>query len=434
MKQKRSFWKNRFVTPGKLRDAMELYPGKTREEVQNLLWKELRKKLFLGGGLSVLFLVLAFVLASGKQEISGTERPAPGNAAVSKQVLLELDEEWQTLTLPVGAMEYEEAQIEQFHQAAEAYLEEIIAGENESLEKVTGKLYFPESFPECGAKIDWSTDAPWLVTSEGEVKNEELTGAKEVVITAEISYGTEKRYFSKKVVICPKIYTEKEKVLRAAQLELVKLEKESRTSERFELPTEVLGYSIKPAKEASLTGETFLLLLAAVVPLLCYFGYFGTLDTNRKKRKEEAENSYTEFITKLSLMLAAGVSIRQAFFRLAEEYETNRGEQHVLTQELQVTKQELENGHSESEVYDAFGRRIGVLAYRRMASLLTQNVLKGVQGIRNLLLQEAKEVMVQERANIRTKGEQAGTKLLFPMMGLLFLVFAILLVPAFQSF
>ena len=73
--------------------------------------------------------MLAFVLASGKQEISGTERPAPGKAAVSKQVLLKLDEEWQTLTLPVGAMEYEEAQIEQVHQAAEAYLEEIIAGD-----------------------------------------------------------------------------------------------------------------------------------------------------------------------------------------------------------------------------------------------------------------------------------------------------------------
>ena len=53
--------------------------------------------------------------------------------------------------------------------------------------------------------------------------------------------------------------------------------------------------------------------------------------------------------------------------------------------------------------------------------------------MRNLLLQEAKEVMAQEKAHIRQKGEQAGTKLLLPMMGMLFLVFAILLVPAFQS-
>ena len=96
-------------------------------------------------------------------------------------------------------------------------------------------------------------------------------------------------------------------------------------------------------------------------------------------------------------------------------------------------KQELEYGHSESVVYDTFGRRIGVLPYQRMASLLTQNVSKGIQGIRVLLLQEAKEVMAEERAKIKIKGEQAGTKLLVPMMVLLVLVFAILLVPAFQT-
>ena len=39
-----------------------------------------------------------------------------------------------------------------------------------------------------------------------------------------------------------------------------------------------------------------------------------------------------------------------------------------------------------------------------------------------------------QKPKIKIKGEQAGTKLLVPMMVLLVLVFAILLVPAFQSF
>ena len=105
-----------------------------------------------------------------------------------------------------------------------------------------------------------------------------------------------------------------------------------------------------------------------------------------------------------------------------------------MAAELKVTRQELENGRSETVAYEDFGRRIGILVYQRMASLLTQNISRGVQGMKGLLLQEAKEVMAQERATIRQKGEQAGTKLLLPMMGLLGLVFAILLVPAFQSF
>ena len=176
-----------------------------------------------------------------------------------------------------------------------------------------------------------------------------------------------------------------------------------------------------------------MVLLAVVVPILFYFGYFEMLDTKRKERKRQAEECYTEFVTQISILLAAGISVRQAFFRLEEEYEKKYGAQHVIAAELQITRQELENGHSEAMVYEAFGRRIGVLSYQRMASLLEQNTSKGIQGIRSLLLQEAKEVMAEERAKIKIKGEQAGTKLLFPMIGLLFLVFAVLLMPAFQS-
>jgi len=331
-------------------------------------------------------------------------------------------------------LEYEEEQIEQLHEAAEIYLENVVPGENESFATVTKALYFPDTLPESGGSIYWSTDAPWLVTSEGKVLNEELTETKEVLITAELSYGSEKRYFSRTAIIHPAVYTGEEKILREVQLELMKQEESARTSECFLLPEQVLGYSIKQEDKAAFGAGGFFMLLAVVIPLLLYSGYFGDLDTKRKKRKEQAESCYTEFITKLSLLLAAGVSVRQAFIRLAEEYERNHGIQHVLAAELKVTKQELDNGHSEAVVYEEFGRRIGVLAYRKMASLLTQNVSKGVQGMRNLLLQEAKEVMAQDRATIKTKGEQAGTKLLFPMMGMLFLVFAILLVPAFQSF
>ena len=426
--------RNLFIPPEKLREAMELYPGKNRAEIQACLFAALRKKLLLGGVMSGLFLVLALTGVRDKKEPEGIARPPYGSSAVAEPVLLNIDGEWKNLTLTIGALEYEEEQIEQLHKAAEAYLENVVPGENESLLKVTKELYFPGILPETGGDIYWSSDTPWLVTSDGKVLNTELTDAKEVLITAEISYGSETRYFSRIATIYPAVYTGEEKILREVQQELMRQEESARTTERFLLPGQVLGYDIKQADKETFAMSGFFLLLAVVIPLLLYSGYFGNLDTKRKKRKEQAEGCYTEFITKLSLMLAAGVSVRQAFIRLAEEYERNHGIQHVLAAELQVVKRELDNGHSEATVYEEFGRRIGVLAYRKMASLLSQNVSKGVQGMRNLLLQEAKEVMAQERANIKSKGEQAGTKLLFPMMGMLFLVFAILLVPAFQSF
>lgn len=421
------------VPEGKLRDAMELYPGKTREEVREILYEEVKKKLLPGLVAAVFFLAMSVVTGRTPEE-EGILRPAPGGEPVSVQVQVSLEEDVLSLPISVGALEYEEERIEELHREAEQYLCEVMPGENESLRKVTGDLVFPEKLPQTGGEISWSTDAPRLVTAEGKVENLALKAPEQVEVTAKISYGSEQRIFSRVVTVFPAVFTEEELFLQQVRKELTALEESSRTQERFLLPEQVFGHRVQQEETARFGAAAFLVLLAVAVPLLLYSGYFGSLDTKRRERKEQAEGCYSEFVTKLSLLLAAGSSVRQAFIRLAAEYEKNHGPKHVLAAELKVTKQELDNGRSETVVYEDFGRRIGVLAYRRMASLLTRSVSRGVQGMQQLLLQEVKEVMAQEKAHIRQKGEQAGTKLLLPMMGMLFLVFAILLVPAFQSF
>lgn len=425
--------KRLLVPEGKLRDAMELYPGKTREEVRKLLYSEVKKKLVPGIAASLFFLVLA-VFAGKKPPEKGILRPAPGKEAIAARIQIDLGTGRKELSVNIGALEYEDSRIDELHREAELYLEEAVPDENESLERVTQGLYFPTTLPLTGGKIVWSTDTPRLVTAKGEVLNYGLENPEQAQITAKIYYGSEVRVFSKSITIYPAVFTEEELLLQKVQKELAVMEEETRTSERFFLPEKVFGYPVQQTVSAGFGKTGFLILLSVAVPLLLYSAYFGSLDTRRKERKEQAEGCYSEFVTKLSLLLAAGVSVRQAFARLAAEYEKNHGMSHVLATELHVTKQELDNGRSETVVYEDFGRRIGVLAYRRMASLLTQSVSRGVQGMRNLMLQEAKDMMAQEKAHIRQKGEQAGTKLLIPMMGMLFLVFAVLLVPAFQSF
>lgn len=418
-----------------MRDAMELYPGRLRNEVKELLWKELIKKLVPGAGAAVLLLIFSFSMNERPKE-EGKLRPNPGEAAVSEKVHLVREEDCLEMVLPIYAREYKEEELEELAGKAIRYLEGVILGQNESFERITEPLYLPEHLPDelGGGRISWSSDDPGLVSFDGMIQNDELIGMEEVEITAELRFGSEKRYFKKNLIVIPKEYTEEEFFLRTVEKKLQEREQESRTADRFYLPETIMGYSVQWKEEGQVGAGDFLVLVAMLVPVLLYSNYFSSLDKRKKQRKEQAENCYMEFVTKLSLMLAAGVSVRQAYLRLAEEYENRYGMEHVLAGVLVVTKQELENGGSESEVYEAFGRRVGVLPYQRMASLLAQNVSKGVQGLRMLLLQEAKEVMAQERANIKVKGEQAGTKLLFPMMGLLFLVFAILLVPAFQSF
>ncbi len=429
-----SFWILRLlVSEKKLQEISSLYSGKTKKELREQLGKELLKQLFPVILISIGLLIICIFMFFQEEVIDNQiERPNLGNV-IKEELLLEKENDIHTIEIEITSKEYTEEEIEERYIKAKEYLDSVILNQNENFLKITDDLYFPSSIPTTGEEISWSTNSPWLITSDGVVCNETLEMDTFVEIQAKISYGSEYRIYTKGVTVLPKVYTPQEQELRDIKEYLQQVEKQTRTEKMFEVPKQVFGWNITKQEKGGFSIESFLLLLAIVIPILIYSRFFEQLESLQKQRKEQAERSYSEFITKLSLLLAAGISVRQCFFRLAKEYEENYGEEHVLTIELKRLKQELEYGHSESVVYDTFGRRIGILPYQRMASLLTQNVSKGIQGIRVLLLQEAKEVMAEERAKIKIKGEQAGTKLLVPMMVLLVLVFAILLVPAFQT-
>lgn len=423
------------ISDKKLQEISNLYFGKTRKELREQLGKELLKKLVPILFLAISFIIIVIYFLFTKQTVSTSiERPTFGEVAIKKEFVLEIEDSDYPIELEIAPEEYLQEEIELLHQKAEAYLDRVILAENKSFSEVSKDLYFPSYIPETGEKIRWHTEVPWIISANGQVTNEDLEKETPLAIKAEIFYGSEYRVYERLITVIPKVYTEQEQKVTQAIQYLQQLEQESRTESYVALPEEVLGWKLVQKEEGGLKKELFLILLAIVLPMLVYFRFFEKLKELQKQRKEQAENNYSEFIMKLSILLATGISIRQSFFRLEKEYAEHYGEAHIVTIQLKVTKQELEHGYSESAVYDAFGKRMGVLVYQRMASLLTQNVSKGIQGIQTLLLQEAKEAMAQERANIKIKGEQAGTKLLLPMMGMLVLVFAILLVPAFWSF
>ena len=94
----------------------------------------------------------------------------------------------------------------------------------------------------------------------------------------------------------------------------------------------------------------------------------------------------------------------------------------------------MQLGIPEIKVYERFGARSAVAAYNRFGNMLARNIRRGSAGIIELLESEAKESFAERRENVRKKGEETGTKLLLPMFGMLILVIAIVVVPAFSSF
>ena len=100
---------------------------------------------------------------------------------------------------------------------------------------------------------------------------------------------------------------------------------------------------------------------------------------------------------------------------------------------MAMTLREMNYGISEIKAYENFGKRCGSQNYMRLAELLIQQVKRGARGMNQLLMQEVTESEIIWRENSRKKAEEAGTKLLLPMVLLMTVVFAVLMIPAFLS-
>ena len=102
-------------------------------------------------------------------------------------------------------------------------------------------------------------------------------------------------------------------------------------------------------------------------------------------------------------------------------------------EEMLITLREMQGGVSEAEAYERFGKRCGTSTYLKFSTLLSQNLRKGSKGISDILRMEAIQSYENRKNTAKRLGEEAGTKLLVPMLGMLAVVFIMVMVPAFLS-
>ena len=156
-----------------------------------------------------------------------------------------------------------------------------------------------------------------------------------------------------------------------------------------------------------------------------------------KKRKALLELQYADMVSNLALLLGAGMTVSKAWNRLTENYMNERQKRTIcrkeVYEEMQRTSFEIKNGMGEERAYERFGERCGGYRYRKFGNLLAQNLRKGSRGLTRLLEQEAEDAFEERKSMARKLGEEAGTKMLFPMILMLGAVMLILAFPAMRS-
>lgn len=146
-----------------------------------------------------------------------------------------------------------------------------------------------------------------------------------------------------------------------------------------------------------------------------------------QKRREKLLLEYPEVVSKLSLLLGAGMSISMAFRKVSQ---SGTG---IVYEELQRMLYEMDNGMGEKQAYQRFAKRCGLQPYRKLVSLLLTGQRLGSHQLLQRLNEEADKVFTERKNMARKLGEEAGTKLVFPMMLMLLVVMGVILFPAFLS-
>ncbi len=417
--------------------AMSLYPGKSREEVADIIIRGLLRKL-KGVPLAAAVILLLFAIldirqrnAAGdpyeiiREDVNGSERHV--------EVTFETEDGEKNGTVSVSAVVMTDEAIDEMQLEVSDYLDRNVIGENTAFNEVLTDLVFFDRIDGLPVEIIWQTDDRDIVAYDGHVNNEELLTSVNVLIRAKVFYGEEFRVYERTVTVCPKSFGT-DALVKKGLREIEKMQENDRESSVFTIPENILGMKVTVTGEKTTPYLGLGLVMALLVFIYIYSAYFSDLKTKKGKRLSEAKRDYKGFVSMLSLLLTAGMSLRTAWKKLAKDYSEKGKNERMLSQVLKVSSVELDNGVPEQEVYERFGERMEDLSYQRLASILSQQATKGVSELVNVLNMEVKEAVAKEKEEVRIRGEETGTKLLMPMMGMLAIVFAILLVPAFTSF
>ncbi len=179
-----------------------------------------------------------------------------------------------------------------------------------------------------------------------------------------------------------------------------------------------------------------LIILFAFAAVLLFISKRQKKTELEKRRRENLKRDYPELVSKLLLLLQAGLVCRSAFKRIASDYEKDlkKGKKvREAYEEVTRTCAEMEKGVGEIEAYRNFGQRCSIPSYRTLSVLIAQNVKKGGTGLLEMLEREMVTAMEERKRTARADGEKASVKLLLPMGMMLVVVMTITIVPAFMS-
>lgn len=367
-------------------------------------------------------------------------RQTQGGAATKVWLQAQLSDQIQEVELTIQPRSYTQEELEELFERMGPELEQQVLGNNVAANQVRSALCFLEQVEGYPFTLEYEERPYELIGADGSVLNEHLS---EEGIAAQIGIRVSGEGFSRvypmQLRILPPLYSEAQRLQKALEECLLQEEANTREQESVMLPNKWGDSDVLWKERSTDHGMLFLLFGALCIPLL-WMSAKQKIEQQVKNREKALCTAYPDFVSRLTLLLGAGMTLRGAVSRMVQEErkkeQPNKKEQtrNYIYEELQILCNEMEAGVPEGQAYLSFGNRCGLQQYRRLVTLLNQNLKKGSKNLMAQLEYETHQALADKRAQAKQWGEEAGSKLLLPMTIMLLIVMIMIIVPAFGSF
>lgn len=364
-------------------------------------------------------------------------RPAAGAGDRTDTFFVTSDSFEEEIEMTVSAVKKTDKEAETLIDQAVAEIDATFLLGNKDLDHIEGDVLMRETYVNGAVSALWRLDDYTHIDAQGHL---DVNGLEEnCIVTAfcELTAGEVQYTYSFAFVVpVPNIETSQgyryylEEALNEAN------QKED-TKEMVYLPQTLKGKELTWQTLPNHRG-----LLVAVFGLILALGRKLSQRENniqdRRRYERELEKDYPDIVSNLSLYIGAGVSVKMALKKMASNYLDQRSKYHLKKrvgfEEIIILNHEMDDGKGELEAYKQFGKRLGHKKYRKLSLILVQNLRKGNERLLEQLEKEERLAFDERKVRARVAGEEASTKLLAPMFGLLMIVLIVLIYPAVQGF
>jgi tight adherence protein C len=338
------------------------------------------------------------------------------------------------VSITVSPREYTEKEAAELFDGLMDKIAVYIVGSNEDLDSIDTDLNFPSSVDGYdGVRISWYPENTSIIGYDGTVNNLKLEGPEETYIRVVLKTGEYSEEYVLPVRVIPAgtaTAAEKRKkiedLIQSADLEQVR-------NESLELPGELDGTVISYAEPRD---RTWAGILAGGVFAAVLLGLKPKQDMLKKKKQRDLKliMDYPDMVSKLIVYMGAGLTVRNAWIKITEDYkrdlESGHSGRREVYEEMSLTAADISKGVPEIRAYGEFARRCSNKSYMKLISILEQNLRTGDRGSENALQLEMQEAFEQRKNMAKRQGEEAVTKLMLPLGLSLIAVLIITAVPA----